>query len=144
MLEFLCGPIDSVMAEMTDLTSRGTYRALVLALHIGTGAVGSLVGSYDASYAYPDTHQVELNGTEGRIVIQDTVRRYAFSAKGSETAEVLGGRLLQRPGPELLRHLRSAHGCRPRRTSEREAAAGSRPRGEASAPPRRVGDRFLA
>ena len=88
MLEFLCGPIDSVMAQMTDMTQKGYYRTLVLALHFGNGAVGSLVGSYDSSYAYPDTHRVEINGTKGRILIEDTVRRYTFNAAGSETAEV--------------------------------------------------------
>lgn len=88
MLEFLCGPIDSVMAQMTDLTCKGTYRTLAIALHFANGAVGSLLGSYDSSYAYPDTHRVEINGTKGRILIEDTVRRYTFSAAGSETAEV--------------------------------------------------------
>jgi predicted dehydrogenase len=88
MLEFLCGPIDSVMAEMTDKTHKGTYRTLVLALHFANGAVGSLVGSYDSSYAYPDTHRVEINGTKGRVLIEDTVRRYTFNAAGSELAEV--------------------------------------------------------
>lgn len=86
-LEFLCGPIDSMMAEMTDKTGKG-YRTLVLALHFANGAVGSLLGSYDSSYAYADTHRLELNGTQGRIVVEDTVRRYAFQASGSETAEV--------------------------------------------------------
>ena len=88
MLEFFCGPIDSVMAQLTDKTHKGTYRTMVLALHFKNGAVGSLVGSYDSSYAYPDTHRVEINGTKGRILIEDTVRRYTFNAAGSETAEV--------------------------------------------------------
>jgi predicted dehydrogenase len=88
MLEFLCGPIDSVMAQMTDRTSAGFYRTLALALHFRSGAIGSLVGSYDSSYAYPDTHRVEIDGTAGRILVDDTVRRYTFSAKGSESAEV--------------------------------------------------------
>ena len=88
MLEFLCGPIGSVMAQMTDKTHPGTYRTLVLALHFTNGAVGSLVGSYDSSYAYPDTQRIEINGTKGRLLIEDTVRRYTFNAAGSETAEV--------------------------------------------------------
>ena len=86
-LEYLCGPITSVMAEMTDKTGQG-YRTLVLALHFANNAVGSLVGSYDSSYAYPDTHLLEVNGTRGRVLIEDTVRRYAFQASGNETAEV--------------------------------------------------------
>ena len=87
MLEYLCGPIESVMAEMGDVTANG-FSTLSLALRLGNGAVGSLVGSYDSSYAYPDTHLVELNGTGGRVLIEDTVRRYTFQAAGSETGEV--------------------------------------------------------
>jgi len=87
MLEHLCGPIDSIMAQMTDRSGKG-YSTLVLALHFANGAVGSLVGSYDSSYAYADTHHVEINGTAGRILIHDTVRQYSFQAASSESAEV--------------------------------------------------------
>jgi myo-inositol 2-dehydrogenase / D-chiro-inositol 1-dehydrogenase len=88
MLEHLCGPIQSVCAQMCDKTAKGFYRTLALALQFGNGAVGTLLGSYDSSYTYPDTHLVEINGTQGRILIEDTVRRYTFNAKGNETAEV--------------------------------------------------------
>jgi len=88
MLEFFCGAIDSVMAQMTDITHKGTYRTMAMAIHFANGAVGSLVGSYDSSYAYPDTHRVEINGTKGRIVIEDTVRRYTYNRAGSEVGEV--------------------------------------------------------
>src|SRR5215203_6269050 len=50
--------------------------------------LGSLLGSYDSSYAYTNTHRLEINGTQGRITVEDTVRRYSFQASGSETAEV--------------------------------------------------------
>ena len=86
-LEWLCGPLDSIMAQMTDKTGQG-YRTLVLALHFANGAVGSLLGSYDSSYAYADTHRLEINGSQGRLLIDDTVRRYSFQAVGNETAEV--------------------------------------------------------
>ena len=86
-LEYLCGPIDSLAAQMTAMTGGG-FRTLVLALHFANGAVGSLVGSYDSSYAYPDTHLLEINGTQGRVLVEDTVRRYSFQQKGNETAEV--------------------------------------------------------
>jgi myo-inositol 2-dehydrogenase / D-chiro-inositol 1-dehydrogenase len=87
MLEHLCGPIDSVTTQMTDKTGRG-YSTLVAALHFANGAVGSLVGSYDASYTYPGTHQLELNGTSGRILVEDTVQRYTFTQAGSEVSSV--------------------------------------------------------
>jgi len=87
MLEYLCGPIAAVSAEMTNKTGGG-YRTLALALRFTSGAVGSLVGSYDSSYAYPGTHLLEINGTAGRVVIEDTVRRYAFQPRGDETGQV--------------------------------------------------------
>jgi len=88
MLEHLCGPISSVMAQMTDMTRSGTYTTLAVALEFANGAVGSLVGSYDSSYAYPDTHLVEINGTAGRLLIEDTVKRLTISAAGDETRRV--------------------------------------------------------
>ncbi len=87
MLEHLCGPIDSIAAQMTDCKGM-KHTSLVLALHFRSGAVGALIGSYDSSYAYPGTHHLEVNGQKGRIVIEDTVRRYSFQKKDCETAEV--------------------------------------------------------
>ena len=46
------------------------------------------MGSYDSSYAYPLTHLVEVNGTRGRAVIEDTVRRWRMSTAGEETSRV--------------------------------------------------------
>ena len=87
MLEHLCGPITSVMAQLADPAGTG-WSTLVVALRFANGAVGSLVGSYDSSYAYPDTHLVELNGTAGRVVIRDTVRQFSLQRAGDETALV--------------------------------------------------------
>jgi predicted dehydrogenase len=87
MLEYLCGPIDSVAAQMTD-TPGMKYSTMVLALHFACGAVGGLVGSYNSSYAYPDAHRLEVNGLAGRLVIDDTVRRFSLQRADSETAEV--------------------------------------------------------
>lgn len=83
MLEYLLGPIASVMAQMTDKTY-GAYSTVAIALEFASGAVGTLLGSYDSSYAYPDTHRVEVNGTTGRLLIQDTVRSFSLSKAGDE------------------------------------------------------------
>jgi predicted dehydrogenase len=76
-----------VAAEMTNKTGGG-YRTVTMALGFRNGAVGSMMGTYDSSYAYQDTHLLEINGTQGRILINDTVKRYSFQAVGNETAEV--------------------------------------------------------
>ncbi|RYG49643.1 Gfo/Idh/MocA family oxidoreductase [bacterium] len=82
MLEHLCGPIAAISGEFTDARS-----TMALSLRFASGAVGSLVGSYDTSYAYPDTQRIEVSGTKGRVVIDDTVRRYRFNAAGNELGE---------------------------------------------------------
>jgi len=87
LVEHLCGPIDSVTAQMSDATGRG-FSTVAIAFHLASGAVGSLVGSYDSSYAYPRAQVIELNGTAGRITVEDTVRRYTLSRVGSEVSEV--------------------------------------------------------
>jgi predicted dehydrogenase len=87
LLEHLCGPIDSVMAQMSGVTGRG-WSTIAVALHFASGAVGSLVGTYDSSYAYPGTHLMEINGTAGRVLIEDTVRRYTFHSAGDELGRV--------------------------------------------------------
>ena len=88
MLEHLCGPIESVMAQMVDdLTGHGNS-TLAIALRFTSGAVGSLVGSYDSSYAYPNTHYLEVNGTQGRALVEDTARRFVLNKAGDENSTV--------------------------------------------------------
>ena len=87
MLEHLCGPIASVSAEFTDMTGRD-YSTIALALRFASGAVGTFLGTYDSSYAYPGTHLLEVNGTRGRVLVEDTVRRFTLSRAGEETAQV--------------------------------------------------------
>jgi myo-inositol 2-dehydrogenase/D-chiro-inositol 1-dehydrogenase len=87
MLEYLCGPITSVMSEMADPNGNG-WSTLVVGMRFANGGVGSLVGSYDSSYAYPDSHVVEINGTAGRVLIHDTVQRFSLHRAGDETAQV--------------------------------------------------------
>ncbi len=88
LLEYLCGPIQAVMAEMSDTATPGSFGDMAISLKFESGAVGSLIGSYSSSYAYENTQRVEVNGTLGRVLIDDTVRRYSFQKSGSETAEV--------------------------------------------------------
>ena len=87
MLEHLGGPIESVMAQMSDITY-GAYSTVAIALEFASGAVGTMLGSYDSSYAYPDSQLVEVNGSRGRATIHDTVRRFVLSLQGDEERRV--------------------------------------------------------
>ena len=73
MMEHLVGPIASVTAQMTDQVRPGTYTTLAVALAFASGAVGTMLGSYDSSYAYPGAQHLEVNGTLGRALVEDTV-----------------------------------------------------------------------
>lgn len=87
LLEYLVGPISSVAAQMTDATY-GDWSTVALALEFQNRAVGTMLGSYDSSYAYLDSQLVEINGTEGRLMIHDTVRELSIQRAGDETAQV--------------------------------------------------------
>jgi len=88
MLEHLCGPIASVMAQTFDRTHPGVVTTLAVALEFANGAVGTLLGTYDSSYAYPGTHHLEINGTRGRGVVLDTVRSLELSRVGDDTTRL--------------------------------------------------------
>jgi predicted dehydrogenase len=75
MLEYLVGPIGSVMAQMANMTY-GAYSTVALALEFANGAVGTLLGTYDASFAYPEMQRLEINGAAGRILIRDAVQSF--------------------------------------------------------------------
>ena len=87
MIEHLVGPVATVMAQMTDLTY-GDWSTVALALGLENRAVATMLGSYDSSYAYPDAHVLEVNGTEGRILVHDTVRELSIHRAGDEVASV--------------------------------------------------------
>jgi predicted dehydrogenase len=72
---------------MTDVTY-GDWSTVALALEFANRAVGTMLGSYDSSYAYEDSQLIEINGTEGRLVIRDTVRELSIQRAGEETATV--------------------------------------------------------
>lgn len=86
MLEHLVAPVSSVMCEMTDKTGAG-FRSVVLSLRLADASIASAIGSYDSAFEYPFAHYFELNGTRGRIFIQDTVRKFTYTPRGSETSE---------------------------------------------------------
>lgn len=87
LLEHLCGPIASVAAQMTSMTY-GAFSTVAIGLEFASGAVGTMLGTYDSSYAYRDSQIIELNGTAGRAVIRDTVGSLSLQSVGDETERV--------------------------------------------------------
>ena len=88
LLQHTVGEIESVSAEMTDKTGKKGFGTLVLALRFVNGAVGSILASYDSSYAYPAANTLEINGRLGRVVTEDTVKRMVFNRVDDPVAQV--------------------------------------------------------
>lgn len=88
LLEHLCGPIVSVAAQTYDGARPGVFTTVAVALELASGAVGTFLGTYDSSYAYPESQRIEINATRGRLVVDDTVRRLVVSRPGDETSQV--------------------------------------------------------
>lgn len=88
LVEHLCGPIASVTAQMYDGARPGVFTTVAVTLELASGGVGTFLGTYDSSYAYPDSQRIEINATRGRLVIDDTVRRLVVSRPGDATSQV--------------------------------------------------------
>jgi len=87
MLEHLCGPIQSVMAEMTDNGGRNSYSTFTMSLRFANGAVGSFLATMDANEHNRLSQLIEIGGVDGRILIEDNVQRYSFQSTHSDMAE---------------------------------------------------------
>ena len=85
--------------ERDDSDGRQPHRSRELdhghRFEILRGAVGSLVGSYDSSYAMPNTHYLEVNGT-GAGCISKTRFVGTSSARPETRTPPCGKRVLQR------------------------------------------------
>ncbi len=86
LLEYLCGEIESVQAEMTKISNRG-LTTMGIVLKFKNGALGNYLGTYDAFETYRPSQYLEINGTLGCIHVEDYTKRYTFQSMGSEFME---------------------------------------------------------
>ena len=87
LVEYLCGGIESVMTEMTDITNKG-YTTFTMSLRFENGAVGSFVGTYDAPDNYQRSQQLDILGATGRVIVEDLVKQFVHQRIGHETATI--------------------------------------------------------
>ncbi len=80
--DMLChfgGEVDEVWAQLADPRGTGVYTSAAIGLRFASGAVGSILGSWDSSYDHPQAQLFEFGGTDGRVVVEnvvDAVRLY--------------------------------------------------------------------
>jgi myo-inositol 2-dehydrogenase / D-chiro-inositol 1-dehydrogenase len=73
LLRLFGGDIAEVSAFLTDPRGIGVYTSAAISVRFETGAVGSLLGSWDSSYDHPSAVTVEVSGTNGRAVIDNVI-----------------------------------------------------------------------
>ena len=88
LLHLVGSNIESVTAEMIDKTGKDGYGTMALAFRFENGALGSILGSYDSSYAYHGSNTCEVSGNQGRVVVEDTVKKLSFSRCDDPVAQV--------------------------------------------------------
>lgn len=79
LLRLFGGEIEDVSGFLTDPRDLGVYTSAAIALQFESGAVGTLLGSWDSSYEHPGAQHLEVTGTEGRMEVDniiDSVRLY--------------------------------------------------------------------
>lgn len=77
------GAIRSIAGHAFDPRGAGQHTTATFSLEFESGAVGTFVASVDGDYKDPDIYQFELMGDQGRIVVDDAVRRFEFCPRGA-------------------------------------------------------------
>ena len=73
LLRLFGGEITEVSAFLGDPRGIGVYTSAAVALRFESGAVGTLVGSWDSSYAHPEAQLFEYCAVGGRAVVENVV-----------------------------------------------------------------------
>jgi predicted dehydrogenase len=73
LMRLFGGEIEHVSAEVADPRAMGIYTSVAVTVKYISGAVGTLLGSWDSSYAHPGSQLLEVSGTEGRVVVDNVV-----------------------------------------------------------------------
>lgn len=93
VIRYFCGDIARVAAFMMKGEGRSIWSNTQVLLYFKNGAIGHLVGSYDAGASY-GLEECEVVGSKGRFVLKDTCEHVTFYPRNSietESYAYLGG-----------------------------------------------------
>ncbi len=88
LLESMVGRITDVYSLMSDNGGRDSFSSFTVGLRYENGAIGSFLGTMDANEYNRLSQLIEIGGTDGRILIEDNVRRFSFQTTHVHTEEV--------------------------------------------------------
>jgi predicted dehydrogenase len=78
------GEVVELSAFLADPRGIGVHTSAAVAMRLASGAVGSLLGSWDSAYRHPAAVVFELSGTEGRVVVDNVVDAVRLFEHGRE------------------------------------------------------------
>jgi predicted dehydrogenase len=93
VIRYFCGDVKRVAAFMMKGEGRSIWSNTQIILEFENGAIGNLVGSYDAGASY-GLERCEVVGSQGRFVLEDACEHLTFYPRRSietETYNYLGG-----------------------------------------------------
>mgnify|MGYP001267575560 FL=1 len=93
VIRYFCGDVVKVAAFMMKGEGRSIYSNAQIIMEFENGAIGNLVGSYDAGKSY-GLERCEVVGSQGRFVLEDACEHLTFYPRNSietETYSYLGG-----------------------------------------------------
>ncbi|CAG7617516.1 Gfo/Idh/MocA family protein [Paenibacillus allorhizosphaerae] len=93
VIRYFCGDVKKVAAFMMKGEGRTIWSNTQVLLQFENGAIGNLVGSYDAGKSY-GLELCEVVGSKGRFVLEDACEHLTFYPRNSietETYNYLGG-----------------------------------------------------
>lgn len=93
VIRYFCGDVKKVAAFMMKGEGRSIWSNAQIIMHFENGAIGHLVGSYDAGGSY-GLERCEVVGSKGRFVLEDACEHLSFYPRHSietETYSYLGG-----------------------------------------------------
>ncbi|ALS28347.1 oxidoreductase [Paenibacillus sp. 32O-W] len=93
VIRYFCGDVKRVAAFMMKGEGRSIWSNAQVLLEFRNGAIGNLVGSYDAGGSY-GLEQCDVVGSKGRFVLTDACEHLTFYPRRSietETYSYLGG-----------------------------------------------------
>lgn len=93
VIRYFCGDVKRVGAFMMKGEGRSIWSNTQIILEFENGAIGNLVGSYDAGASY-GLERCEVVGSKGRFVLEDACEQLSFYPRTSietESYSYLGG-----------------------------------------------------
>lgn len=93
VIRYFCGDVKRVAAFMMKGEGRSIWSNTQIILEFENGAIGNLVGSYDAGASY-GLERCEVVGSKGRFVLEDACEHLTYNSRHSIEAEnysYLGG-----------------------------------------------------